>query len=89
MFVVGSNNPPFRILGVGFLQENFFLFSELVPKILRLEIDFTEFPLPKRVVFTSLKSSGLLLFCHRKVEFEEDGFPGIKNEIPFIAGNLF
>ena len=71
MFIVCLNDGPGCCPGMGALQHFKFCPGKIVPALLYLQVDFTEFPLLQRIGLAHMETFSLYLFTDTEIEFDQ------------------
>ena len=82
-FVVGTDDDPRRVAGVGVEEHGVFGFGVVVPAVERLDIHRRQFPVFQRVVTTGDEATELFFTGYGEPEFEQMDAAGNKHTFQF------
>ena len=82
-FVVGADDDPRRVAGVGVEEHGVFGFGVVVPAVERLDIHWRQFPVFQRVVTTGDEATELFFTGYGEPEFEQMDAAGNKHTFQF------
>jgi hypothetical protein len=85
MLIIGTDNGPGRVRGVGAFEHLVFLVGELIPSVLGLNVNLGELPLTQGIGLASLEPPSLFFPGYRKIQFHEKG--ALPHQIRFESGH--